>query len=271
MATDKTYNSIDSKEQLMLVETGRGTFGGYKQNMSIISLNEMQIEFYVCSKCRGIMRNACELGEEQILVCETCVGDKEYRPMMKARQRIPELKVNCPLATRGCAWNATLSEVEAHLDVCQEFNVKCKHGCGVILKRCEQENHFSNECLNRIVSCEHCQNKIAHRDLKQHYKECLEFPLLCPNNCGANLTRKQTDPHIETDCPNATVKCRYERFGCREVVRRCEMDNHNKTTESKHLEMSTFFAVNKVDRLEQTNLRLRERMEQHERTNMSLQ
>ena len=262
---------MDYKEQLMLVETGEGTFGGYKQNVLSISLSETQIEFYVCTKCKGIMRNACQLGKEQILVCETCVGDeKDYRPMMKAIERIPELKVNCPLATRGCAWNATLSEVEAHLDECQEFNVKCKLECGVILKRRERNNHCSNECLNKIVSCEHCQVNKVHRDLKQHYKVCLEFPLLCPNNCGANLTRKQTDPHIETDCPNTTVKCRYERFGCREVVRRCEMDKHNKTNEIKHLEMSTFFAVDEVDRLQNTNLRLTGQVEQHEKTNSSL-
>ena len=258
---------MDSKEQLMWVETGEGTFGGYKQNMSVIPLDETQIEFYVCTKCKGIMRNACQLGKQQILFCETCVGDeKDYRPMMKARQKIPELKVNCPLVTRGCIWNATLSEVEAHLDECQKFNGKCKLGCGVILKRCEHEDHCSNECLNRIVSCEHCQANKAYRDLKQHHKVCLEFPLLCPNNCGANLTRKQTDPHIETDCPNAIVKCRYERFGCREVVRRCEMDNHNKTNEIKHLEMGTFFAADEIGQLKETNSRLTERIEQLEIT-----
>ena len=244
---------MDSKEQLMLVETGEGTFGGYKQNMLVIPLDETQIEFYVCTKCKGIMRNACESGEEQNLICGTCVGSKrDYRPMKKARQKIPELKTNCPLATRGCAWNATLFEVESHLDVCHEFNIKCKDGCGVVLKRCEQKNHCSNECLNRLVRCEHCQNEVAYRDLKQHHKECLEFPLLCPNNCGANLTRKQTDPHIETDCPNAIVRCPYERFGCREVVRRCEMDQHSMTNEVKHLKMTAFFAVNKIEQQERT-------------------
>ena len=271
MATAKTYNSIDSKEQLMLVETGRGTFGGYKQELLVNSLNEIEVEFYVCTECRGVMLNACQLGEEQIPVCETCVGDRTgCQSMMKARKKILELKVNCPLATRGCLWNATLSEVEAHLDECQEFIVDCELECGVILKRCEQENHCSNECLNRLISCEHCQAKIAHRDLKQHYEVCLEFPLLCPNNCGANLRRKQTDPHIETDCPNAIVKCRYERFGCREVVRRCEMDNHNKTNEIKHLEMGTFFAADEIGQLKETNSRLTERIEQQERTILML-
>ena len=271
MATDKTYNSIDSKEQLMLVETGKGKFGGYKQDMLVNSLNETQIEFYVCTECNGVMRNACQRGEEQIPVCELCVGDRiGCQPMKKAREKIPELKVHCPLATRGCQWNTTIKNLDEHLAVCQEFIVKCKYGCGVILKRRERDDHCSNECLNRQVSCEHCEKLKVYRDLKQHYEECLEFPLLCPNNCGANLTRKQTDPHIETDCPNAIVKCRYERFGCREVVRRCEMDQHNKTNEIKHLEMGTFFTADEIGQLKETNSRLTEKMEQQERTILML-
>ena len=76
MATAKSYNSIDSKEQLILVHTGKGKFGGYKQDLLVNTFNEMEIEFYVCTQCKGVMRNACQLGEEQIPVCETCVGER---------------------------------------------------------------------------------------------------------------------------------------------------------------------------------------------------
>ena len=253
MATGK-YNSIDSKEQLILVQTREGRFGGYKQDLLVNTLNELEIEIYVCTRCKGVMLNACQVGEEQICVCETCVGKKvRFQPMMKARQKIPQLKANCPLATRGCKWNATLSEVVTHLDVCQEFLVKCDYDCGVILKRCELNNHCSSECLNREVSCEHCLNKTVYRYLKRHYEECLEFPLLCPNSCGANLRRKQTDSHIETDCPNTIVKCRYERFGCKVVIKRCELEEHNKTNEIEHLKMNTIFAVTRMAQLEETN------------------
>ena len=342
MATAKTYNSVDSKEQLILVQTGKGKFGGYKQELLVNSLNEVEIEFYVCTQCKGVMRNACQMGEEQIPVCETCVGKKgSILTMMKARKKIPELKVNCPLATRGCKWNATLSEVSQHLDVCQKFLIKCKYDCGVIIKRCELNNHCNNECVNREVSCEHCQSMIAYKELNQHFKkcpefqllcpnncatslkrkqieshietdcpntvvecryerfgckqvvkrcelnnhcnnecvnrkvscehcqsmivykelnqhfkECPEFPLLCPNNCATSLKRKQIDSHIETDCPNTVVECLYERFGCKQVVKRCEMAEHKKTNETKHLEMTTFFAVDKIEKLEETNSKL---------------
>ena len=217
------------------------------------------------------MRNACQLGEEQIPVCETCVGKKiESQPMMKARKKITELKVTCPLATRGCEWNATLSEVSQHLDVCQEFLIKCKYDCGVIIKRWELNNHCNKECLNREVSCEHCQSMIVYKELNQHFKECPEFPLLCPNNCATSLKRKQIDSHIETDCPNTVVECRYERFGCKQVVKRCEMEEHKKTNEMKHLEMTTFFAVDKIEKLEEKNHRMLSTIEELEETNSKL-
>ena len=214
----------------------------------------MEIEFYVCTQCKGVMRNACQMGEEQIPVCETCVGKKgSILPMMKARKKIPELKVNCPLATRGCKWNAILNELDKHLDVCREFIIECKYDCGVIIKRCELNNHCNNECLNREVSCEHCRSMIMYKEFNQHFKGCPEFPLLCPNNCATSWKRKQIDSHIETDCPNTVVECRYERFGCKQVVKRCEMEEHKKTNETKHLEMTTLLAMDKIEKLEEKN------------------
>ena len=268
MATAKSYNSIDSKEQLILVYTGKGKFGGYKQDLLVNTFNEMEIEFYVCTQCKGVMRNACQLGEEQIPVCETCVGKKVgSQPMMKARKKIPELRAICPLATRGCEWNATLSEISQHLDVCQEFHIKCKYDCGVIIKRCELNNHCNKECVNREDSCEHCQNMIVYKELNQHFKECPEFQLLYPNNCATSWKRKQIDSRFETDCPNTVVECRYERFGCKQVVKRCEMEEHEKTNETKHLEMTTLFAVDKIENLEKT-LSERERANKKEHSQM---
>ena len=269
MATAKSYTSIDSKEQLILVQTGQGKFGGYKQDLLVNTFNEMEIEFYVCTECKGVMRNACQMGEEQIIVCETCVGEKgSILPMMKARKKISELSANCPLATRGCEWNATLSEVSQHLDVCQEFLIKCKYDCGVIIKKCELNNHCNNECVNRKVSCECCRSMIVYKELNQHFKECPEFQLLCPNNCATSLKRKQIDSHIETDCPNTVVECRYERFGCKQVVKRCEMEEHKKTNEIKHLEMTTSFAVSRIEKLEATISQLKQDLSERERTNI---
>ena len=269
MATNKVYTVIDCKEELYLVGTV-GEYKGFKQSLLINELNELEIEFYVCTRCKGIMRDACMFGGDQISVCQNCIDirtTQKTRPMLNSRKKIPELRANCPLATRGCEWNATLSEVSQHLDVCQEFLIECKYDCGVIIKRCELNNHCNNECVNREVSCEHCRSMIVYKELNQHFKECPEFPLLCPNNCATSLKRKQIDSHIETDCPNTVVECRYERFGCKQVVKRCEMEEHKKTNETKHLEMTTLLAMDKIANLEKT-LSERERANTKEHSQM---
>ena len=39
MATAKSYTSVDSKEQLILVQTGEEEFGAYKQHLLVNSLS----------------------------------------------------------------------------------------------------------------------------------------------------------------------------------------------------------------------------------------
>ena len=259
MATAKTYNSIDSKEQLMLVEKGKAKFGGYKQELLVSPLNEMEIEYYACTKCKGVMRNACQFGEEQIPVCEVCAGRKgSIIPMMKARKKIPELCVNCPLAIRGCKWNASLDNLDEHLDVCQEYAIGCRNNCGIILKRCELDEHCKRDCLKRNVKCKHCRTVTTFESLTQHNEICPKLPLLCPNHCGINLHRKQIESHVEKECPNTKFECSYKKFGCKQVVKRCEQEEHRKTNESKHLELTTLFAVNKIGELEEAIAQLKE-------------
>ena len=158
MASRKTYNATDSIEQLLFIEVKKGEFGGYKQEWLINSLSELEIEFYICTKCNEVMRNACQIGEEQVLVCETCAQEEDKsQPLAKSRKKILELRVKCPLENRGCEWNGTIAEIIAHLHSgCSEIIMRCGNMCDMIMKRSELTNHYTNECQNRIVNCKHC-------------------------------------------------------------------------------------------------------------------
>ena len=173
--------------------------------------------------------------------------------MTKARKKIPKLKITCPLATRGCKWNATFRRIrQTSVMYVRSFLLNANTIVELSSKACELNNQCNNECLNRKVSCEHCQSMIVYNRAQptlQRVSRNSHF--LCPNNCATSLKRKQIDSHIETDCPNTVVECRYERFGCKQVVKRCEMEEHKKTSETKHLEMTTFFAVDKIEKLEE--------------------
>ena len=148
----KTYNDIDSKEQMMYVEVTKNTFAGYKLESLIYSLSELETDFYVCSECKGVMRNACQTGEEQNLVCEVCVKEGvPFLSMGKSRNKILELQAKCPLATRGCSWNGKMAEIEEHLIICGKVVVKCKNTCDVILSKSELDLHLIDSCVNDVL------------------------------------------------------------------------------------------------------------------------
>ena len=257
----KSYNNVDSIEQLMYVEAGKNEFAGYRRQLLVHSLSEIEIEFYVCTECKGVMRNACQIGEEQHLVCEGCV--KEGVPsqsMVKSRNKILELQAKCPLVTRGCNWNGKMAEVEEHLIICRKVIVICENGCKVILPRSELDNHVTLFCVKRQVMCEHCDVYFMYEQLTEHHGECSEYQVPCPNNCNISVKQKLIGSHLELECPNMVVECPYKKFGCEREVLRCELEEHKRINQIQHLDYTSLFAISEIEQLKQTNIQLSERV-----------
>ena len=252
----KTYNNIDSNEQMMYVEVTKNTFAGYRRELLVHSLSEVETDFYVCTECKGVMRNACQTGEEQNLVCEVCVKEGvPFLSMVSSRIKILELQAKCPLTTRGCSWNGKMAEVEEHLIVCEKLVVKCYNACDVILPISELDLHLIHSCVKRRVMCEHCNEYFIYEKLTNHYQKCLEYQVPCPNNCFVNpiMKRKLLDSHLELECPNMVIECSYKKFGCGQDVLRRELEEHKKTNQMQHLEYTSIFAVREIEQLKQTN------------------
>ena len=224
MASAKNFNTADSKLPLLLVQNEKGEYRGYRQELLSRFLNELEFELYICTKCNGIMRNACQIGDDQILVCEVCVKKEEKsQPMGTSRKKIPKLSVKCPLESRGCEWEGDIENIDAHIDVCKEFIVECWNMCGVILKRSEMTDHCEEVCLNRTVKCTHCKEEMLYMEIETHFTVCPEFPLLCLNECIKSIIRKEMDSHIENDCPNTIVLC---ANGCGSKFKRSKLLIH---------------------------------------------
>ena len=328
MASEKTYNTIDCKQTLLLVKTREDVYGGYKPDLLADRLSRDDSKSYICTKCNGVMRKAC-LIEEQNLVCEVCVGNGRSMSMVKSRKEIEELMAKCPLAGRGCIWKGSMREIDTHLDECSELIVNCSNVCGVILKRSELVNHCESECLNRVANCMHCKGVMQYKEveihlttcpvlpllcpnecketflrkemnshiekdcpntlidcpnecgmklkrtiilhhrkdecqhrmvrckycrtpmqlltLENHYKSCLEFPLVCPNECLKSIIRKEIESHLEKECPNTLVSCPYKEMGCEIAVKRCELEEHKRKFESSHFEKTIIYYSNRIN------------------------
>ena len=209
MASRKAYNTADCKQQLILIETREDKYGGYKQELLVNNLNGIEKELFICTKCHGIMSNACLIDVmDQSLACEACLPDEKASiPMVKSRNNIPGVRVKCPLETRGCVWEGSLGEIDVHLGECVEFIMNCWNACSVILKRSELVKHCENECLDREIYCKYCGVVMKYKETYIHHTTCPELPILCQNQCRKTFPRKEMNSHIRNSCPNTLVKC----------------------------------------------------------------
>ena len=69
MATRKTYIT------LLLVEREDANFGGYNMNLLLDSLSPLEVQLLVCTRCKGVINEACQVGEDQLHMCEGCMDE----------------------------------------------------------------------------------------------------------------------------------------------------------------------------------------------------
>ena len=251
MATRKTYNSVDTKNSLILVERPNGGFGGYDMDLLVNSLSPLEVQLLICTKCSGIMNRACQVGEDQLHMCEACIEEElEFQPMKLSRNSIPNLNSKCPLFKRGCLWSGPLTDAATHLDSCPEFVICCPNECEIIFKRSESETH-AQECFLSKVMCEDCNTNILNLELDAHKEVCLDMEIECPNDCSFKLKRLELKEHLATDCPNTLTTCPFKNFGCKERIKRCELEMHQEAFESKHMQLQLSFALTKISVLEE--------------------
>ena len=91
---------------------------------------------------------------------------------------------------------------------------------------------------------------------RNHYSQCYEYPLKCPNECGAeNIKRKDMTTHRET-CPLEPLDCPFQQVGCPvgKILRK-DVDTHSQEMTQTHLLLvvqSNQALAHKVDELTKT-------------------
>ena len=190
----------------------------------------------VVTSCRHLFCRKCIKGQR---TCPTC--RKEFITMedIGSSKAIGAFKVKCPNSPEGCKWEGDLGNAEEHLTKkCQQQTVECSEGCGEMMKRQLLQNHTEHDCPNRRYTCPHCDHVGVHRNVTTvHFTNCREFPLLCPAGCGKEITRRNMESHLNTECPEEYILCKFTMFGCDTAVRRREKESHFSDT-SFHLEKS---------------------------------
>jgi len=92
----------------------------------------------------------------------------------------------------------------------------------MVMKRKEVQKH-EPECSYRTVSCNFCAEELPHIELEDHYEDCPEYPVDCPN-CKLRVeARHGLDSHISYDCPLVWITCRICKT---EKVYRKDLQHH---------------------------------------------
>ena len=237
--------------------------------MAMSKLAKDQLKFvdppadeFNCPICLGILQEpyltAC-CGNH---FCEACIekvkeGEKEGAnkcPLCQEtplngminkslRRKLNELKVYCIHKETGCKWVGDLGKLEQHLAIgeikgeCQFVVVTCTVSdlCKVQTPRRSFTNHVNNVCNHRQFRCRYCGHQHTYiAIITKHYDQCPKYPLNCPNNCSKQTyPRGQLDTHLAL-CPEQIVDCTFSEMGCREKLKRRQLQQHLETNLLQH-------------------------------------
>ncbi|KAI6647251.1 TNF receptor-associated factor 4 [Oopsacas minuta] len=216
-----------------------GKFLGFRKDILTENLTERDNTFLSCTRCQGILREACisTTSGEQFCSCCSKKGEQTHQNAHVSNTVFP-LKCSCPLFNRGCDWLGKLGECENHLDLCGHVHEKCKLGCDIVLPRHELSSHIREECTFRKIPCEHCQRGITPYDMLNHLEKCQKIPLSCELGCGIILCREDMAQHLEEECVEKKVECPFRKYKCEVgLIKRKELNQHLKEKRTEHTEL----------------------------------
>ena len=149
-----------------------------------------------------------------------------------------------------------MSAAVQHLEDCIYLPITCPLGC-VSLEEGERKGevvklerrlipkHVRDSCPMREVVCEFCEREVKAKEMNPHLKDCVEFPLPCPNGCSREgedgvreLKRKDIPVHLDNHCPLHKVQCSYWDHGCKEEMERRHTDTHEREFLHIHFKLS---------------------------------
>ena len=145
----------------------------------------------------------------------------------------------------GCSWTGPLHAAATHYSsACQFYDMKCKD-CGIDLMRFELIEHAAI-CLNRLISCALCQEKVVAQHMTEHSASRCSAALLQCRYCQVEMRRKNlgTDQHVSgkekecyeeedkrltgylRECPEMPLYCEYFEMGCTRRLCRKDAQEH---------------------------------------------
>ncbi|CAI8016373.1 TNF receptor-associated factor 4, partial [Geodia barretti] len=193
-----------------------------------------------CPCGKEFCRECIERIKEDGKPCPLCnLSDFTFLRHHGSERYLKAQEVWCSHKKDGCKWTGKLGEYERHLNRnpspenqltgCQFVPIECEHGCGEWFQRHHIASHQKGACPKRPYSCEHCHEyESTFEDVtKNHYPQCVKYPVTCPNKCrDAPFERQNVNNHVKDECPLTEVDCPLHYAGCEVRLPRKDMPEH---------------------------------------------
>ena len=255
-----SFARLPSREEVLTVKETSGLVSKDVQTYSHSFQGEKYLftdpipEELVCSVCYEILFKPHQTMCGH-LFCKGCLTKVTGKPHIKVNERVrcpfcrsegqrvfkdrhidrkvKNLTIECP--NTPCSWKGSLCHLEQHrkdAKGCWYENIACPRGCNIKIARKTLEKHQKEECPKRRETCKHCGWAGTHESMPDHHKECLRFPITCPNNCPQSaIPRGKMSEHLQI-CPKERVVC---SRGCSMKVAREDLLTHETNNCPKRL------------------------------------
>ena len=200
----------------------------------------------VLTSCGHLFCQRCVRGQKK---CPTCRKDLQCMRNQRDERKVKGLKVKCPNWEKGCEWQGDLGDTAQHTATnCPVETIPCPKGCKETVFKGHLDQHAAT-CTHRAYKCPHCwfEDTFAHVTTV-HFTECEGFPLLCPAGCCTHHSRARMGDHL-SDCTEELIPCKYASAGCKEVIKRKQLQTHLEYGKDLHLKAA-------MDRVEQLSMDL---------------
>jgi len=194
--------------------------------------------------------------------CPVCKEKSDSLDIEPAGREIVEqldlLRVSCPSQVSGCEWTGTRGSLAHHISECSFLTVSCGNkGCPATeILRSSLPAHL-RECLHRPVVCDRCETKVTYRDIEDHVDVCEFEPIPC-HFCFAMFPRNELSSHIIELCPESSVPCALQRFGCDWSGKRSKIAEHDGECPLRHVSAYLLDQEEETKRLAAENASLKQ-------------
>ena len=149
---------------------------------------------------------------------------------------------------------------ESHISQCIYCMIVCPNMCkgrdGKEIKILQKDlqTHLDNECQCRQFPCPHCKEEGEYQYITGSHKEtCQYIKVNCSNEgCRESVRRMDLNKHKLT-CPHEKINCKFELLGCKTVLCRQEMEEHEINSQT-HLTMAMDEVIKLNKKLEQATI-----------------